>query len=173
MKRFVSLALLILATACGGGDDDVGACAGTKLGGNSLDGSYCEGLELLFTDVRIKVQESGDSKFLTIDYLLSSADTTTPQKTLTILFEASAVMIEENKMIPILDAGGRVRRITRDMTLDLTNDLETTSQVTFSTYTGEVGSKTVGLFGFLFENGRTLDGTFEADLVDALDTVGE
>jgi hypothetical protein len=173
MKRFGLLVLACSVAACSGGDDDVGACAGTPVGGNSLDGSYCEGLEMLFSDVRLKVQESGDSKFITIDYLLQSADSTTPQKTLTILFEASAVMIEVDKMIPLLDAGGQVRRITADMILDLTDELEDSSQITFTTYTGDVGTDAKGNFGFLFKNGRTLSGTFEGQLVDARSTVGE
>ncbi len=167
--RRILIAALLAATACSG--DDTGACGGEKVGGNALEGSYCEGLELEFTSVRLKVQESGDSKFITIDYLLQDEGVTTPLKTLTILFDASAVMIEPNKQIPILDASGVVRRIERDMTINLTDQLEADSQVTFTTYSGEVGSNAAGTFGFLFKNGRTLLGTFEGELVGARDTV--
>ncbi|MEQ8275203.1 MAG: hypothetical protein RKU31_16150 [Deltaproteobacteria bacterium] len=168
--RWMMLAVMALSvSACGGGDG--GACGGEKVGGNSLDGSYCEGLDMLFTGVRLKVQESGDSKFVTIDYLYADEATTTPLKTLTILFDAGAVMVEENKQIPILQASGVVRRIDRDMTINLTDQLESDSQVTFSDYSGDVGSDTAGSFGLLFKNGRTLLGTFEGPLVDARDTV--
>ncbi len=168
--RWMMIAVMALSvSACGG--DDGGACGGNDVGGNSLEGSYCEGLDLLFTSVRLKVQESGDSKFVTIDYLYADEATTTPLKTLTVLFDAGAVMVEENKKIPILEASGVVRRIERDMTINLTDQLENESQVTFTDYSGEVGSDTAGSFGFLFKNGRTLLGTFEGPLVDARDTV--
>lgn len=169
MRRMILSAVLLAAAACSG--DDTGACGGEKVAGNSLEGSYCEGLDLEFTSVRLKVQESGDSKFITIDYLLAAENTTTPLKTLTILFDASAVMIETNKQIPILEASGVVRRIDRDMSINLTDQLEADSQVTFTTYSGEIGSNASGSFGFLFKNGRTLLGTFEGELVDARDTV--
>lgn len=172
MRWMISI-LFLLAAACSGGDDDRGTCGGASVGGNTLDGSYCEGLELAFTSVRIKAQDAGDSRFVTIEYLLAEENTTTPLKTLSILLETSAVNVEVNKAIPIFDANGVVRRIDRNNMITLTDQLEPDSQVTFTTFTGEVGSETKGSFGFRFVNGRTLLGDFEATMVDARDTVGE
>jgi hypothetical protein len=98
--------------------------------------------------------------------------TVEPRKVLEILLPSNAVTIEPNVTIMIRSVqGATVRRFPSAMegniqAIDLTPELKDTSQITFTEFTGEIDSNAKGEFGFLFESGRTLNGTFAGPIIE-------
>ena len=177
MKNLMQIVLRTLAVAllcaAGCGDGDEGECNGSDFGGGSLEGSYCSGVELKWTEVRTKLQVSGPRTFFSVEYVRPAGDSL--EKTLVLLFEISLVVPNQNERIRFLEASGSVRRITsaiQDLTSSLNRERST---LTFTEpYTGELGSRVVGEFALFFDDsGRTLSGTFSGTLVDAAATVDE
>ncbi len=166
-----SMTFAILAASCGGGD--MLQCGGSGSGGDSLDGSYCEDVTISFTEAEVRRQNTtGEDYYVFVRYVDGNANTVEPRKVLDILIPSSAVVIEPNTQILISQIpGATVRRFPSAeegsvQAIDLTPELKDTSQVTFTEFTGEIGSSAKGEFGFLFESGRTLMGTFESPIIE-------
>lgn len=170
MKKTLIGLLSIASLSCGSGDELL--CGGSGASGDSLDGSYCEDVEIAFTDAEVRRQNSGSNYFLFIRYVDAAQNPVEPRKVLEILIPAAEVEIEPNRPILIRAVPGAIARRFPSadegsvQAIDLTADLRDTSQVTFTEYTGEIDSNAKGEFGFLFENGRTLSGTFEGPIVE-------
>ncbi len=169
MQRFLRRALaltLISLAACGGvTEGDERQCNGSS-GDNLLEGSYCEDVEMIFTEARVLKLESGSRSFLRIEYVRPLG--TGLEKTLMVVFDANAVMIVPGEKFDFLDAGGSVTRILQSGPVGLTGELEGTNTVQLDTWTGELGSPVQGRVDLSFRNGRRLSGTFKATLQDAL-----
>lgn len=165
MKRLSIILAAALLGACGGSDGDEKRCNGGG-GANQLEGSYCEDVEMLFTDVRVNLLESGPQSFLRIEYVRPLG--TGLEKTLMVVFVVSDVMVVEGEKIPLLDFGGSVTRVLNTGSVNLTSELEASSTVQLDTWSGEIGSPVSGRVDLAFQNGRRLSGTFEATLTDAM-----
>lgn len=161
---------LVLLFGCGSGDEL--KCGGSGAGGDSLDGSYCEDVPITFTAATIGRQNASGSEeyFIFVRYVDGTANTVEPRKVLEILIPSSGVAIEPNKEIPIKEVvGANVRRFPAAeegsiQAIVLTPELQNTSSITFTEFTGEIDSVTKGEFALLFESGRTLSGTFEGPI---------
>lgn len=161
---------LLLFMGCGSGDEL--KCGGSGSGGDSLDGSYCEDIPIQFTEATIGRQNSNgsDEYFIFVRYVDATANTVEPRKVLEILIPSSGVVIEPDKEIPIKDVvGATVRRFPSAeegsiQAIVLTQELQDTSSITFTEFTGEFDSIAKGEFALLFESGRTLSGTFEGPI---------
>jgi hypothetical protein len=170
MKILFSGMVLMTCVACGNGDEL--KCGGSGEGGDSLDGSYCEDVPITFTDAEVRRQNSGEQYFIFVRYLDATANTVEPRKVLEILIPSSAVVIEPNRQILIrMVQGATVRRFPSAdegaiQAIDLTAELQDTSQLTFTEFTGEIDSSARGEFGFLFDSGRTLSGTFSGAIIE-------
>ena len=158
-----ALALTVALAACGGEDGEK-TCNGSG-GDNRLEGSYCEDVEMRFTEVRVLRQASGGSEFLRIEYVRPLG--TGLEKTLTVLFDAGQLTITPGARLAFLTAGGSVRRVLLEGSVNLTSELDDTTAVTFDTYTGEVGTPVAGQVDLSFTNGRKLTAAFSATLQDA------
>ncbi len=165
MRRFC-IGLLLALTACSGSDKST--CNGGD-GANALDGSYCEGLDMEFTEVRIKSQSSGGNTFMTVEYLDAELNAENPIKTLQIIFNAGAAQIEPDTPVDLMTVMASVRRFPAEATrpIDLTQNLDTSSNLIFSSFSTTLGDNVKGAFNLLLDTGRTLNGTFEGPLVDA------
>ena len=169
--RYLAIAgaLMVGTVACGGGDE--GECNGSSFGGGLLEGSYCSNTELKWTEVRTKLQVSGNRRFFSVEYVRPAGDSL--EKTLVLLFDISRVVPNQNQAIEFLAASGSVRRIT-NVIQDLTQELDRErSTLTFSApYSGELGSRVEGEFSLFFSStGRTLRGEFSSSLVDAAEGI--
>ncbi len=167
MQRILRTSLLACATllsACGG-DSSETKCNGGG-GANTLEGSYCEDVEMLFTEARLLKLTSGDRAFLRIEYVRPLG--TGLEKTLMVVFDTQAVTITPGEKIDFLQAGGSVTRVLLAGPVTLTTELEGTNTVQLDTWTGEIGSPIKGRVDLSFKNGRRLSGTFEGTLLDAL-----
>ena len=166
--RLISIAVAVafFASACSG--DDKTTCNGAD-GANSLDGSYCEDIDMAFTEVRIKSQESAGNQFVTIEYLDGELNPQNPVKTLQIIFNAGATMIEPDAPLDLNVIMASIRRFPPEASrpIDLTGDLEDSSNLVFSSFSNTLGDNIKGSFALLFDTGRTLNGDFEGPLVDA------
>ena len=161
------LALALTASACGedNGNGELVECNG---GGepNSLEGSYCEGVSMSFSEVRIKKQPAGASFFVIVDWVTPTAENSL-EKTLVVAFSSETVVIEPGVEIPILNHGGSVRRILAEGAMDLTSQLEPAmTRIRFDSWNGEIGSDVTGQVAMLFKSGRTLTGKFGGKLLD-------
>jgi hypothetical protein len=167
--RILLSGMLVLLFGCSGGDEL--ECGGAGASGDSLDGSYCEDIPISFTDAEIRRQDSTDQYYIFIRYVDANANTVEPRKVLEILIPSSGVIIEPNKQIFIrMVQGATVRRFPSAeegtiQAIPLTEELKDTSQVTFSEFTGEIDSAASGEFALLFENGRTLSGTYSGTII--------
>lgn len=162
----VSIGIGSLLTGCG--DDGIYECNG---GGsaNTLSGSYCENTEMVFTEVALLLV--GSTKTLRIEYI--NGDRT--NKTLQILVTPPAnEPFVENQTISLTAIGATVQRFAASATapINLTSELDSTSNLLFSKYNGEVGAEAAGEFHLLFKTGRTLEGEFEGVIVDAFAATG-
>jgi len=165
-----ALRLLLLSTvACGlaacGDSDGESRCNGGG-GANQLEGSYCEDVEMLFTEVRLTQLESGPRSYLRIEYVRPIG--TGLEKTLSVVFDTNAVMITEGEKIDLLAAGGSVTRVLTTGAVNLTDDLEGTNTVQLDTWTGALDSRVTGRVDLSFSSGRKLSGTFDGTLADAM-----
>lgn len=166
MKRFMTItALAASATllACGGDGDDT-RCNGGG-GSNQLEGSYCEDVEMVFSEVRLSLLTSGPRAYLRIEYVRPIG--TGLEKTLSVVFDTNAVTIEPGTKLDLLTAGGSVTRVLSEGIVTLTPELEGDNTVQLDTWTGEIGSRVSGQVDLAFSNGRRLSGTFDGTLVDA------
>lgn len=159
----VGLVALIGASSCGG--DDPGDVRGCNDGGagNALRGSYCEDVEMLFTEVKALTV----SKSLRIEYVRPIGGGS--EKTLQIILDGTVVVLEPNVEINLLESRAQIRRIVAEAQtpLTLTGELQNTSTLSFTEYTGAIGSAVAGKFSLLFKSGRTLAGDFESVIEDA------
>lgn len=170
--RRLALSIALLASACSGSDEL--QCGGAGNAGDSLDGSYCEDVPIAFTAADVlRQQGSADEYFIFIQYVDGTTPTVDgPRKVLEILIPSSGVVIEPAKLIPIrMVQGARVRRFPAAeegniQAIDLTAELQDSSQVTFDEFTATVGSNASGMFSLLFQSGRTLSGTFQGAIAD-------
>lgn len=156
------LGMVLAAALSGCGDDGKERACGSGSGDNSLDGSYCEGIEMLFNEVRVRVQEAGRSRFLSVEYVRPMGEGL--EKTLAILFDVSQIQVAPGVPIFFLESSGSVRRVLQAGIQTLTQELEPSSNLTLDVYSGEVGSRVEGSFAFRFTNGRTLLGSFSGRL---------
>lgn len=153
-----------LAVGCG--DDDEGQCDGGSFAGATLEGSYCTNIEIRWTELRIKLQTSGNRQFFSVEYV-RPVEGGAIEKALVILFDITDVPVQAGQPIRFVDFAGSVRRVT-SMIQNLTGELERDrTTLTFDEYTGTIGSQVRGEFQMLFMNGRALRGTFEGPLADA------
>jgi hypothetical protein len=170
MKHIITTLVLILASSCGEGEEL--QCGGSGEGGDSLDGSYCEDVPITFTEAEVRRQNSGEEYYIFVRYVDAETNPTEPRKVLDILIPSSGVIIAPNTQILIrMVQGATVRRFPSAMegniqAIDLTQELAATSQITFTEFTGEIDSNASGEFGFLFESGRTLNGTFSGMIIE-------
>jgi hypothetical protein len=157
------LGILSLGTGCGGTADDGLRHCNDGGSGNTLRGSYCEGLDVAFSEVKALTVSTA----LRIEYVRPIG--TGSEKTLQLILDGSVVILEPNVEIKLLDAGAQVRRILADAQApqNLTDELEPQSSITFTTYSGEIGSRITGSFAILLKSGRTLSGDFDATIEDA------
>ena len=155
--------VLLALGGCGNGDGEH-VCGGGG-GDNTLDGSYCEGIEMRFRSVRIRLQEAGTSQFLSVEYVRPMGDGL--EKTLAILFDVSSIQVELGVPIRFLEASGSVRRVLAEGSQTLTPDLDPVSNLTLDVFSGAVGNPVRGSFALRFENGRTLLGDFSGSLESA------
>lgn len=168
MQRILRTSLLACAmTVAWGCGSDTGEnrCNGGG-GANTLEGSYCEDVEMLFTEARMLTLTSGDRAFLRIEYVRPLG--TGLEKTLMVVFDTQAATITPGEKIDFLQAGGSVTRVLLAGPVTLTTELEGTNTVQLDTWTGEIGSPIKGRVDLSFKNGRRLSGTFEGTLQDAL-----
>lgn len=150
--------------ACGDSDGEENQCNGGG-SGNTLEGSYCEDVDMIFTEVGCLTVVG--SKALRIEYVRPIG--TGSEKTLQIILSGDNVVLEANKEIKLTDVGAEVRRILADAAapIRLTDELEAQSSLTFGTYTSSIGQAMDGKFAMLFKSGRNLRGEFECTLKDA------
>lgn len=171
MRRTITTLLVAawagFGLACGS-DDGEKSCNGSG-GDNKLEGSYCSDVDMLFTEVQIRLQASGALRFLFVEYVRQFDEGV--EKTLSIGFDTNQVQVQAGQPVDFLPANGSVRRILLEGSQNLTNDLEATSRITFDTYqNGEIGTSIDGQFNFLFTSGRVLAGEFEGTIIDATPT---
>jgi hypothetical protein len=159
-----ALALALALAACGGEDDGERLCNGAG-GDNRLEGSYCEDVEMRFSEVRLLSQASGGAQFLRIEYVRPVG--TGLEKTLAVLFDPGQLDVQLGQRLPFLTAGGSVRRVLLEGAVTLTPELEDTSAVTLDQYTGVVGDPMAGQVDLSFKNGRKLTAYFSGTLADA------
>ncbi|MEL7368146.1 MAG: hypothetical protein AAFN74_04475 [Myxococcota bacterium] len=167
MKLFRSIGLVLLMTAAACGGSNEGQCNGSEAGGGLLEGSYCENVDITWTEVRTILQASGQNQFFRVEYVRPAGDAL--EKTLTLQFNVSRVVPNTNQRIQFLMASGSVRRVT-NVIQDFTSELdETRSTLTFtSPFSEDIGSAVEGEFALFFTaSGRTLRGEFSGPLVDA------
>lgn len=164
--RTALMAAILGLCACGGASEgDELSCNGNG-GDNLLEGSYCEDVEMIFTEARVLSLVSGARSFVRIEYVRPLG--TGLEKTLMVVFDASAVMIVPGEKFNFLDAGGSVTRILQAGPVGLTGELEGTNTVQLDVWTGELDSPVEGRVDLAFKNGRRLSGEFKATLQDAL-----
>lgn len=156
------LLLPALLAACGGSDDGLRHCNDGG-SGSTLHGSYCEGIDMAFSEVAILTISGA----LRIEYVRPLG--TGLEKTLQIIIDGSVINLEPNVEIELLAAGAQVRRVIAEAQAPqtLTGELEPSSSITFSQLTGEIGSPIAGEFAMLFKSGRTLGGEFAGTIEDA------
>ncbi len=157
--------VILLFAGCGG-DGTEKACGGS--GANSIDGSYCEGLDISFTEVKTLLVTGSAVR---IEYLRPTG--TTQEKALQIIVPLSAIPNQNGTEILIGQvSGAAVQRLLSTGVIPLTDQLdESSSRVRFDSYSGELDTDVKGEFNFLIESGGrqlTLRGTFEGTLEDAL-----
>lgn len=157
----LGLALGLALASCGGSAE--GEERECNDGGSvpTLDGSYCEDVEMLYLESKCLTVDPA----LRIEYVrpLGSGS----EKTLQIIVSGANVVLEANKEINLSSAGAEVRRILSAGPLTLTAELENNSTLTFTEYTGTIGSTAHGSFALRFKSGRTLRGEFECTIEDA------
>ena len=147
---------------CGGADDGYRHCNDGD-SGNSLKGSYCEDIDMAYSQVRVLTV----SNALRIEYVRPLG--TGSEKTLQIIIDGSSVVLEPNVEIGMVASGAQVRRIVAEAPQNLTAELEARSSITFTDYSDmTIGKHIAGKFAMLFKSGRTLNGEFEATIEDAL-----
>lgn len=163
MDRLAVALPLVLLAACGGKDEGEERRCNDGGSGSTLRGSYCEDVEMRYTDVKFLIV----SDSLRIEYVRPVG--TGSEKTLQIILNGTEVVLEPNVDIKLLDSGAQVRRVIAESPapLTLTGEIESTSTLTFREYTGAIGSKVTGMFALLFKSGRTLSGDFEGVIEDA------
>jgi len=170
MKNTIASLVLISSLSCGSGEEL--KCGGSGEGGDSLDGSYCEDVPISFTEAEIRRQNSGDEYYIFVRYVDAESNPMEPRKVIDILIPSSGVIIEPNTQILIrMVQGATVRRFPSAVegniqAIDLTQELAASSQITFTEFTGAIDSNAAGEFGFLFESGRTLNGTFSGPIIE-------
>ena len=155
---------LLALVGCGGSDGEK-QCNGSG-GANTLTGSYCEDVEMRFSQVRLLRVDAGATAFLRIEYVRPLG--TGLEKTLMVILDTGATSIETGTKIDLLGNGGSVTRLLVEGSINLTPELEAPTTVEFETYSGELGSSLKGQVDLSFSNGRKLTGTFEGILEDAL-----
>jgi hypothetical protein len=169
IARRAAAAILVLAFGCGGGggDGDERHCNDGG-DGNTLNGSYCEDVDMIFTQAKFLTVSTA----LRIEYVRPIG--TGIEKTLQIILDGSRVVLEPNVDIQLLAAGAQIRRIlvNAQAPLTLTGEVEASSTIRFSEYTGAIGSRIAGQFAILFKSGRTLSGEFEGTIEDAMPMSG-
>jgi hypothetical protein len=166
--RIAGLAAFVLsvsAYACGGGGGPNGSdqrSCNDGGSGNTINGSYCDGTPMNFTDVHFLTVSSA----LRIEYD-NKIGTGGEEKTLQIILINNPM---PNVDIFILQSGAQVRRLLADAQApqDLTMQLDMKSKVNLSEYTGAAGSHISGMFAFLFMSGRTLNGKFDGMVENAM-----
>ena len=101
------LALAMLPLGCGESAQSEASCNG---GGSpsSLEGSYCEGLEMIFTEVQIEILETDERKILTIEYVRPLGDAV--EKTLQIIFDTTGVELTPNTALGLVDLDASLGR---------------------------------------------------------------
>lgn len=157
------LAFASVAASCGGGGEgDEREC---NDGGSipTLSGSYCEDVQMLYLQAKCLTIAPA----LRIEYVRPIG--TGSEKTLQIIVSGDNVVLEPNKEIKLLAAGAEVRRILADAQapITLTGELEQSSSLIFTEYSGMIGTPAKGSFAMLFKSGRTLRGEFECIVEDA------
>ena len=158
-------ALLAVVVAGCGGEDGEKLCNGSG-GANRIEGSYCEDVEMRFTETRLLLQASaGDSKYLFIEYVRPLG--TGLEKTLLVGFNTSQLTITEGERISFLPASGTVRRVLTEGSVTLTSELDSTTSVTLDSYSGEVGTDMSGHVDLSFTSGRKLTGYFSGTLAES------
>lgn len=156
-----TLLAVVALNGCGSSGDEQ-SCGGSG-GANELSGSYCEGLEVKFTEVQTLLQSD---TFLRVEYIRPLG--TGQEKTLQILFDTTKVNIELGAPISLVDVGATVRRVLTEGSQNLTTELTPMSNLTLNEYSGTIGTPIKGEFAITLQNGRTLLGKFSSTLEDAM-----
>ena len=125
---------------------------------NSLSGSIDSSHDITFDAVGLRLFTDQQAYELKYTKLLDSGDTDVVAK---VVFDVPAESVALGTAIDLLTVNGKVERVTAAN--DPFPDLETGS-LTFTAGGSDEGSTTTGEFASTFTNGRTLNGTFEAEL---------
>lgn len=133
--------------------------AATCEGGNTLDGSISEVVDLTFDEVQMRRFSSGA---IQLDYLRAIEDTGTFDVVCKVVFDTPEGGIVVDEPIDIVANGGIIERV---VAANETFPALDTANITFFTGGQDPGPVT-GEFVSTFENGRTLNGTFETELED-------
>ncbi len=160
MNNFLKILFVTTLSACGG--EEEGVCNGGSYAGGKLEGSYCEDVEMRFTELRTRLQSSGQQQFLAIEYVRPLG--TGLEKTLSVVLQISSVTVTPGQPIDLLAAGGSVRRTLSEGVMNLTPEVENTSTLTLDVDQGEVNTAIKGRVNILFKTGRTLSGEFDGNL---------
>ena len=158
-SAYIFSAALAFALA-GCGDDGETSCNGGG-GDNRLEGSYCEQVEMVFTEARLRKQGT----FLLIEYVRPIG--TGLEKTLIVTLDTDGLMIVPGERLDFLASGGTARRVLTDATVNLTPELDPTSTIQLDTWTGDVGSPIAGRVDLSFASGRKLSAVFSGTLVES------
>jgi hypothetical protein len=163
MMRRASIIFALGLAACGGAKEGEERECNDGGSTNTLNGSYCEDVSMLYKEVKCLTV----GQALRIEYVRPIG--TGSEKTLQIIVSGENVVLEAGTEIKLLDVGAEVRRIIADAQapITLTGELEASSSLIFSEYTGMIGTPAKGSFAMLFKSGRNLRGEFECTVEDA------
>lgn len=125
---------------------------------NSLSGSIDSSHDLTFDAVGLRLFTDQQAYELKYTKLLDSGDTDVVAK---VVFDVPSESVALGTAIDLLNTNGKVERITAAN--DPFPELESGS-ITFTAGGADEGAATTGEFASTFTNGRTLNGTFDAEL---------
>jgi hypothetical protein len=128
---------------------------------NTLSGSITDSHDLSFDSVRLRLFTDQDAYELRYEKLLDSGDNDIVAK---VICDAPEGGITLNTAIDIIESNGNVERITARN--DPFPGVER-GDLTFTSGAVDDGEVSTGEWGATFDNGKTIEGTFEIELEHA------
>ena len=133
------------------------ALSGCPSGGDTLEGSMSESFDLAFDRTQLR-RINGVT--IQLQYLRDIEGSTIPDVVCKIVFDTPAGGIPEGEAIDIITNNGIIERVAVGGEDFPAPEL---ANITFDSGGNEPGAA-AGSFASTFDNGKTLNGTFEADL---------